>query len=234
MQILNLSKIQKTAMRLLLIHGFGEDEQIFEPILQHLKFNFTQINVWRELELFKGSCNNVREFARELVGRYSIQKDDCIIGHSMGGWIGLFVKEIAQCRLIQISSWTNPAKVILPISNPALLYFLTKHGFYINKWTKKWLINKYYKDLPSRSIMEKTLDNLINKDKKLVVSQLKLILEPVSLPTVAPDLRIHTYRDPIIRRPDESYCEVPGDHFALYTYPVEVSTEIVKYLTTIA
>lgn len=217
-------------MRVFLIPGFGENESIFEPLLPFLSYDTVHVDVWKHLASFTGETLHVRTFVQHLNRELQIRSTDLIIGHSMGGWIGIHLKQETGCRLIQIASWTNPHKVILPIQNRKVLYFLVQSGLYINKLTKAILIWKFYKNLPSRSIMEATLTRLIQTDKSLVVKQLQLILEPSPTCTVLPDLRIHTRRDPIIRKPDEDYFEVSGDHFALYTNPKEVARGILSYL----
>jgi hypothetical protein len=217
-------------MRLVFIPGFGEDETIFSNIIPYLAYESVQVNVWKMLESDPSKPANIKALTLKLVEKFCIQTSDLVIGHSMGGWIGWHIKEIAGCKLVQVSSWTDPKKVVLPFQNRALLYLLTRNGLYINRFTKSFLLNKFYRDKPSKGIMEATLNNLIQKDKKLVLSQLQLILEPTTLCSVEPDLRIHTQRDPIIRRPDQPFYLVPGDHFAIYTYPKEVAKGILSLL----
>jgi hypothetical protein len=217
-------------MRLVLIPGFGEDETIFVNILPYLSYESVYVNVWEMFQADAAKPIHIKALAQKLVEKFSIQASDMVVGHSMGGWIGWHIKEIAGCKLVQVSSWTDPKKVILPFQNRALLYWLTRNGLYINRFTKAFLLNKFYKNKPSKGIMEATLNNLIQKDKKLVLSQLQLILEPTILCSAEPDLRIHTQRDPIIRRPDQAFYLVPGDHFAIYTYPKEVAKVILAQL----
>lgn len=217
-------------MRVFLIPGFGENESIFEPLHPYLSYETIPVDIWKHLLAFSGKESDVLTFAKYLNQSLQIRPSDLVIGHSMGGWIGLHLKQESGCHLIQIASWTNPQKVILPIQNRKILYFLVRSGLYINSLTKNFLLQKFYHNLPSRSIMEATLNRLIQTDKSLVVKQLQLILEPVPSCSVTPDLRIHTRRDPIIRKPDEAFFEVSGDHFALYTHPKEVARGILSYL----
>jgi hypothetical protein len=218
-------------MRLVLIPGFGEDETIFTNIKPYLSYESVHVNVWEMIETDPSKPANVKTLALKLVEKFRIQATDLVIGHSMGGWIGWHIKEVSGCKLVQVSSWTDPQKVILPFQNRTLLYWLTRNGLYINRFTKSFLLNKFYKGQASKGIMEATLNNLIQKDKKQVLGQLQLILEPTKPCSAEPDLRIHTQRDPIIRRPDQGFFLVPGDHFAIYTYPKEVAKGILGLLS---
>lgn len=44
--------------------------------------------------------------------------------------------------------------------------------------------------------------------------------------TVQPDLRIHARPDNIVGSPDETFVEVPGDHFSLVFHPELVAAPI--------
>lgn len=211
-------------MRLILIPGFGEDSQIFSKILPFLDHPTLLINLWDNLETARPL--SAKAMAIKLIETYGLQSTDVIIGHSMGGWIGLHIKESIHCLLVHVSSWTDPAKVKLPIQNKSILYWLTRNGWYINRLTRSLILHRYYKNLPSKGIMEYTLNHLIRQDRKQVEAQLRLILEPVSPCLTEPDLRIHTLRDPIVGRPDQEFYLVPGDHFAIYTFPEDVAKGI--------
>jgi hypothetical protein len=68
-------------------------------------------------------------------------------------------------------------------------------------------------------------------NKRNVVNQLRLILNPVAEPATAlPDVVIHAKADQVVGFPDGSVCEVPGDHFCLYTHPEAVAEPITAFL----
>jgi hypothetical protein len=216
--------------RVIFIHGFGENESIFEQIYPNLDGQHLFLNLWSEVGDVPQRQTTVVEFASELVQKYVITASDLIIGHSLGGWIGLHIKAIAQCKLIQIASWSEPDRVISPVKNRNTLYFLAKYGIYLN-WFTKWLaVNKGFKGKPSRPIFEQTLEALICGNSANVVNQLRLIFEPVAGTEVLPDLRIHSKADNIIRKPKSDFVEVPGDHFNLVTHPEFVVKAIKNWM----
>ncbi len=217
-------------MRIFFIHGFGENENIFEKIAPTIGGNQIFINVWNEVGNIPQPELNVLAFAKKLSQNYTITENDVVIGHSMGGRIGLHIKHFSNCKLIQIASWTNPDRVISPIKNRETLYWLTKYGIYLNRFTKWLAVRKGFKNKPSRQIFEQTIDALIAGNKHCVVNQLRLIFEPVEAINIEPELRIHAKADNIIRKPKTDFYEVPGDHFTLVTYPETVVKPILEFL----
>jgi len=218
-------------MRIFFIHGFGENEAIFSKISPFIQGEQVFLNVWELLGDAPRPGINVLDFGKELVQKYAITKDDVVIGHSMGGWIALHVKYLAGCQIVQIASWTDPARIISPFKSPGLYLWLVRHGLIFNRFVKWLSISKNYKVKPSIDIFSETFDRLMHGNKENVINQLRLILTPVpEKVTVIPDLRIHALEDSIVRPPREPYYEVPGDHFTLYTQPQTVYDPIVAFL----
>lgn len=217
--------------RLIFIPGFGEDETIFEKIHPHLPGEKIFLNIWELLPNHPRPGLTALQFAEELVRQYGITKADVVIGHSTGGWVAYHLKQLVPCPIILVASWTNPSKVVRPISNRQLIYLFVRKGLYFNPLVKYPLIWLKYRGKPSRSIFSKVFDNLIVGNKINVVNQLRLIFNPVKEPiTVEPDLRIHARDDSIIRIPDQPFHEIPGDHFSLYTHPEETVRPILDFL----
>src|SRR4051812_42225347 len=104
-------------MRIILIAGFGEDESIFEKIQDKLPGERLSLSLWDLLPNKSIKSLNIGVFASELIRRFQISKTDLIIGHSTGGWIALHIKNIVGCPIVQIASWTDERKVIVPIAN---------------------------------------------------------------------------------------------------------------------
>jgi len=222
-------------MRLLFIPGFGEDETIFENLHPLLPGEKIFLSFWKELPNKNSRQLNVAVFAKELVQKYGITQKDVVIGHSTGGWVALFFKQFVQCPIVQISSWTDPKKVVSPVANRHLVYFLAKTGFLFNKPVQQWLLKNKYRDKPSAPVFRDVFTNLINGNKENVVNQLRLILAPVQQTiTVRPDVVLHARADTIVRFPDGKVNEVPGDHFALSTYPDLVAKPINQFLTSLS
>ena len=174
---------------------------------------------------------NALKYAAELVDQFVITEADVVIGHSMGGWIGLHIKHLVGCRIVQIGSWTDARKVVRRLHSRHLLYFLVKKGLVFNPINKRIMVLRYYYNKPSREIFCSAIDNLIRRNRNNVVNQLRVIFNPVKeRVNVSPDLRIHARPDNIIHFPDQDAVEVEGDHFCLYTHPEKVYTPIVGLL----
>lgn len=221
-------------MRLLFIPGFGEDESIFDKLYPLLQGEKVLLSLWKELPNQSSRQLNVAGFAKELMQQYGITQKDVVIGHSTGGWVALFIKQFLNCPLVQISSWTDPKKVVSPVANRHLVYFLAKTGFFFNKPVQQWLLQHNYRGKPSAPVFRNIFTNLITGNKENVVNQLRLILAPVQERiTVHPDVVIHAKADTIVRFPDGTVNEVPGDHFALYTHPDLVAKPINQFLTSL-
>ncbi len=209
-------------MRIFFIHGFGEKPGIFDKIVPEIPGEKVLLDIWELIGNYPRPKMNVRVLAQEIADSYSLTENDVVVGHSMGGWIGIHLKQISGCKTIQIASWTHPSKVALPIRNHKIIYAFLKSGLYLNRLTEWFFVRRGYSDRPSKAIFQETFRRLRKGNRHNVTNQMRVILTPVSPVDVHPDVRIHTHYDPIIRRPDESFHQVNGDHFALYTHPEEV------------
>ncbi|BAU52494.1 alpha/beta hydrolase [Mucilaginibacter gotjawali] len=218
-------------MRVIFIHGFGENESIFSKVVPFIPGGHTFLNVWELLGDKPLPGINVLVFAQSLVEKYDITQHDVIIGHSMGGWIAWHIKHFTGSPVVQIASWTDPDRPIKPLKNVKIIYWLVRNGLFFNRFLKRLFTAKGYKGKPSKQIYEEIFDRLIAGNKENIINQLRLILTPVpERVTVHPDLRIHARADLVVRPPREPYDEVIGDHFTLYTYPEAVYKPIVAFL----
>ncbi len=218
-------------MRIILIPGFGEDESIFEKIQDKLPSEKLFLSLWKLLPNKSVKTLNASVFARELVKRFQISKTDFIVGHSTGGWVALHIKNIVDCHIVQIASWTGKRKVLVPITNRHIIYFVAKIGLFFNDFTSYRIVKKYYQYKPSREIFKAVFAKLIKGNRANVINQLRLIFNPYpSKLLVQPDLSIHAREDKIVCFPDGSVHEVEGDHFSLYTHPEQVYPPIVELI----
>jgi hypothetical protein len=220
-------------MRIIYIPGVGEKPNIFDHIAPHIAASETLIlDNWELLEDIPVKALDALSYASTLVKKYHITRDDVIIGHSMGGRVALYIKHLVNCPIVQIASWTDPAKIIWPISNLKLINFLVKTGLFLNRFVLQYFVAREYKAKPSANIFIETFQRLKNAKKVDVMKQLIVILRPVNAELeVTPDLRIHARADSIVKVPSEPFAEVPGDHFALYTHPQPVYLPILKWLS---
>ena len=218
-------------MRTLFIAGFGEDDFIFDHIHGCLPGEKRFLNLWSLLPNHPIADLNVAEFAQELVQRFAITEQDLIIGHSTGGWVALHIKQATNCCLVQLASWTDSRKVVTPVANRQLIYWVARSGLYLNRFILGQLVKRYYWNKPSREVFTRVFERLISGKRANAVNHLRLILNPYPyVISVSPDLRIHAKADRIVRFPDEPVHEVPGDHFSLYTNPEAVCSVIEHYM----
>jgi hypothetical protein len=222
-------------MRIILIPGLGEDESIFDKIHEKLPGEKLLLSLWSLLPNKSDKALNAEVFAKELIGRFQISNTDLIVGHSTGGWVALHIKNIIGCPIVQIASWSDKRKVIVPITNRHIIYFAAKTGLFFKDYILRRTIKKYYKGKPSKEVFEATFTKLKNGNRANVINQLRLIFNPyLGKLSVQPDLRIHARKDRIVRFPDEPVHEINGDHFSLYTYPEQVYPPIVYLINQYA
>lgn len=222
-------------MRIFFIPGFGEEAWIFDKISPHIPGEKVFIDNWQSIGERQRADITALAFASELVVRYGITSEDLVIGHSMGGWIAYHIKHMLQCPIVQIASWTDERKVVKLMPNQALMDWCVKRGLIFNRLVLRYLLRKSYKGKASAEVFKPVFERLIEGPRENVVNQLRVVnsTAPDDL-TVAPDLRIHARRDPIIRFPDQPALEVPGDHFTLWTHPESVYLPIVSFVKGLA
>ncbi|WP_018613796.1 alpha/beta fold hydrolase [Segetibacter koreensis] len=218
-------------MRIIFIPGLGEEVSIFDKIQASLPQEKVFIDNWKWLGHLPEKGLNALVYAKYLVEQFEIKEGDVILGHSMGGWIGWYIKHLVGCRLIQVASWTDSSKIIKVPLERHLMYWLAKRGIGFNTVALRILVWLHYKNKPSKEIFIEIFERLRRGDKEIVAKQLMVIFNPVKIPVnVAPDVRIHAKADHIVKYPSQTFHEVPGDHFSLVTHPKQVYKPITNFL----
>jgi hypothetical protein len=219
-------------MKLLFIHGFVEDHTIFNELRKSITQG-EQIALDLEIELanWEGAPVNldVQKMASHLIMKYEITAQDCVIGHSMGGWIASYMKEECGCKAILLASLTDQKKLITPLTNPTLIKYLIKFGIFQSSFMDSFL-KKDYKFQESKKLYDGLIDGLIKMDKKILFQQCQILFEKVKPLTITPNLRVHARKDNIVQFPDEDFIEVSGDHFSLIYHTQQVVSAIQKVL----
>lgn len=214
-------------LRVFLLHGYVEDLTIFNQLVPLLpQSDFTRIDLADECQRWKPTGKiNVQKVAEYLVNRYAITANDLLIGHSMGGWIAIYIKQLTQATVIQISSWTDQRKIRLPTHHLGVLKFLLFTGITQSRPLLRFF-QKQYPFPESFELYKSLMEGMRRMDRRYLYWQFQILFAEAPSLTVSPDLRIHTRRDSIIARPDEPYTEVPGDHFSLVFHPKEVAEAV--------
>ncbi len=214
-------------MRVFLIHGYVEDPTIFDELVPLLPpAEYVRIHLADEFARWQPTGPlNVRLLAQYLAKRYRITATDVVIGHSMGGWVAVNVKEVTGAVAIQIGSWTNQKKILFPTDNLTVIKFLVASGFTQSRVLVNYF-KKRYRFEESRALYNRLVDGMRHMSRPYLWQQQQTLFAKVPPLTVQPDLRIHARRDNVVRYPDEPYVDVPGDHFCLVCHAEAVAAPI--------
>ncbi len=219
-------------MKVLFIHGFVEDHTIFNEVRKTItQGEQIAIDLEKVLDTWHDAPKDldVQKMATYLIRKYEITAQDCVIGHSMGGWIASYMKEECDCKAILLASLTDQKKLITPLTNLTLIKYLLKFGIFQSSLMESFL-KKDYKFQESKQLYSRLIDGLIKMDKKILFQQSQILFTKVKPLTITPELRIHARRDNIVAFPDEDFVEVSGDHFSLIYHTQQVVNAIQKVL----
>lgn len=223
-------------MRLILIHGYIEDPSIFDKLIPlllpatllpiDLKDEFAR---WNSSKPRLAEPINARKLAQYLTDYYEITADDVVIGHSMGGWIAINIKELTGATTIQLGSWTDQKKINFPVRNLRALKWMLNTGLTQSTWLRDFF-KRQYPFPESKELYVKLVDEGRHLSRHYIYQQQMTLFAPVPPLTVQPDLRVHARPDNVVFYPVEDCVEVPGDHFSLYYYPELVAEPILNML----
>jgi pimeloyl-ACP methyl ester carboxylesterase len=223
---------QTSKMKLIFIHGFVEDSTIFNEIRKTINIGEQiALNLEEDFAAWQDAPEDmdVQKLALHLIQKYKITAQDCVIGHSMGGWIASYIKQNVGCKAILLASLTDQTKLLLPIKNLILLKYSVRLGIAQGQMMVSYLKNRCH--FPeSKQLYDGLIDGLAVMDKKCLFQQLQVLFAKVPPLTITPDLRVHARKDNIVAFPDEPFVEVSGDHFSLVFHPKEVCEAVLKVL----
>lgn len=214
--------------RLVFIHGYIESPTIFDQLAPMIAVS-EQLRLSLQDEFARwnpdDSVVNAGSLAVYLRDTYQISASDTVIGHSMGGWVAIHLKQLTGCTAILVSSFTDPEKVLTPIKNLTLLKWMAQSGLMQRKALNNYFVKQYHRE-ESRNLYATLLDNISALPRRYLWQQFRILFAPTLNVTVQPDLRIHARRDNIVKYPDEPFIEVPGDHFSLVYHTQAVARPI--------
>ena len=216
--------------RLLLLPGYLEDAGIFENLRPRLPAGLPVEVIDNEMVFASWRPRDrpdVGQLARHVAAQFQIGPADVLIGHSMGGWLAIHLKQLTGARAILINSFTDQRKIVSAIRHPRLLGFYVWTGLMQSRWMRARFKRDYRRD-ESRALHAGLVDGLARHRRRFIHQQLQVLFAPAPPLTVQPDLRLHARRDNVIRPPDEPFIELPGDHFAHVFYPELAAAAIAK------
>jgi hypothetical protein len=219
--------------RLFLLPGFGEDTFCFNeliPFINNHKYEIIHVDYRPVLDKFTFPFITVQQFSRQLIKIYGIQKEDKLLGHSMGGYFSFQIRELIGTEICMIGSFNDPKKVIHMLPQfPRITLLAALTGLVKTNFLKKFLLSKI-KDERVKEVQSKIMDNFDN----FTDNELALMIEmnyQKKITSVLPNpLRIHDKADRIIAPPDEVYFQVKGGHFCLNLYPQETYAYMKDFL----
>ena len=218
-------------MRIIFIPGFGEEPWIFDKLHPQLQGEKVFVDHWRLLGDQPQPALSPHVYAKKIIDRYNITRYDLVIGHSMGGWLALHIKHLRHCPIVQIASWTDERKIARKLWGKTLVYWWVRQGLVFNPLVHRCLLWMNYRNKASAAVFSSIFKKLIRGNRECVANQLRLVYaRRQAAPGVEPDLRIHACADPVILFPDQAACEVPGDHFTLWTHPETVYQPLVAFM----
>lgn len=102
-----------------------------------------------------------------------------------------------------------------------------------NPLVQRYLLGVNYCNKASAAVFSSIFERLSTGNRACVVKQLRLVYARRQAALhIAPDLRIHACADPVILFPDQTACEVPGDHFTLWTHPETVYKPLAAFIAS--
>ena len=215
-------------MKLIFIHGFVEDHTIFNEIRKTITFGEQiALDLEKDFAAWHDAPEDmdVQKLALHLIQKYKITAQDCVIGHSMGGWIASYIKQNVGCKAILLASLTNQAKLITPLTSLTVIKYFIRLGIMQSSVMVSYLKNRYHYP-ESKQLYDNLIDGLAVMNKKCLFQQSQVLFAKAPTLTITPDLRVHARKDNIVAFPDEPFVEVSGDHFSLIFYQKEVCEAI--------
>ena len=210
--------------RLFLLPGFGEDTFCFNeliPFINNHKYEIIHVDYRPVLDKFTFPFITVQQFSRQLIKIYGIQKEDKLLGHSMGGYFSFQIRELIGTEICMIGSFNDPKKVIHMLPQfPRITLLAAMTGLVKKNFLKKYLLSKI-KDERIKDIQSKIMDNFDNFTDNELALMIEMNYQHKINSNLPNPLRIHDIADKIVAAPDEAYCQVKGGHFCLNLYPQE-------------
>lgn len=219
--------------KLYLLPGFGEDTFCFNeliPFINKHKYKIIHIDYRPILNKFTFPFITVQQFAEQLIKHYKIQKEDKLLGHSMGGYFSFQIREILGNEIAMIGSFNDPKKIyhVFP-KFPRITMVTAITGLVKTDFLKKFLLDKI-KDERIKTIQSKVMDNFDSYTNLQLALMIEMNFQKKIVSTLPNPLRIHDVKDRIVAPPDEAYIQVRGGHFCLNLYPEEVYDKLKEFL----
>lgn len=210
--------------RVFLIHGYVEDPTIFDALVPLLPpADYVRLDLADAFVRWQpAGFVTARTLAQYLTDYHTITAADTIIGHSMGGWVAINIREVSGAKAIQLASWTDQKRINFPTANLTVLKFLLDTGITQSRMLTDFF-QKQYPFNESRELHTHLVNGMRTMPRLYLWQQLQTLFAEVPPLTVLPNARIHARADNIVLPPREPFIEVPGDHFSLVCHAQAVA-----------
>ena len=207
-------------MRYFLLPGFGEDEFCFRFLRQYLDdYSLIDVNYFQILETLKPTDVSIKRLAQEVIAFYDIRREDTLVGHSMGGYVGAKIHQLSGCRLVMIASFSDTDKIYRISNSRFMNYNYARFGGLKSKKLQKFLWDRS-KNTSHVEDMKHVLENFKKFSNSGLAKSTIISFGPkLSLDDSTNVLRIHSTSDKVVRPPDEAFSKVKGGHFCLTEFP---------------
>ena len=225
--------------RIVLLPGFGEDKRIFRKVAPYLSdYELLHIDYRKVLHQFTPDNIELDTFVNALYEHYGINKNDILIGHSLGGFISHHLRQQLGCDNCLIASFTNRKKIKLPYNYKKLAKWFTDSGGFTSIPFQQIIRLKYWNSVAMPDL-ENSIEVFAEYGKQDIYKLIRIIQprrksflqwllpDPVE---VAPSLILHPKKDTIVAPPDEPHIRLPGNHFSPVTYPEIVGRHLQEWL----
>lgn len=219
--------------------GFGEDKRIFRKLAPYLEgYDLLHVDYRSVLHQFSPEDIIIDDFAKALQAHYSLNKEDILIGHSLGGYVSHILRQQIGSDNCLIASFTETKKIKLPFNYKKLVKFFTNKGLFSSQALRQIVRLKYH-NTPSMVEIENSLEVFQEYGKEDIYKLIRMIqprprgilewLRPKPK-QLRPSLILHPAKDMIVARPSEPHIQIPGDHFSHATHPEISGKHIEKWL----
>ena len=219
--------------RILLLPGFGEDTFCFNELLEFIddnSYEIIHVDYRKTLNQFTFPIITRKQFCKRLIEQYDIQKDDKLIGHSMGGYFAFQIREIIGSEICMIASFSDTKKVIHTVPKfPRITQIAAYTGLIKTSFLKKYLLDKI-KNEDYKKVQKYIMENFNNFSNKELALMTEMFYEKGIQSNLPNPLRIHDKADKVCKFPDEDFIQIPGGHFNLNLYPAETYEAMKDFL----
>ena len=230
MSTANPNKETAKKKRVLLLHGFGDDERSFEVLAPLLESTLEPkyVDYYTLCDDLPLGQVTAASYAERIIEKHNITTDDILLGHSMGGYIAHAIRQQIEVPVISIGSFTQPQKVRYPFMQFWLIRVAIFLGFF-----SKWLlvIGGWLKYRNAEGKVEATIsaEVLSAQTRHTLYRLLRTFFIDPPAAGPPPQLAFHGIKDDVVAPPDYLHLALAGNHFIHRTRAILIARHILLW-----